>query len=51
MSVKKVLEQGYSIVIPHMKSRVINYTKSSESMEKDADIPYFYFKGLLNFII
>ena len=41
MSVKKVLGQGYSIVIPYMKSRVINFTKSSESVEKDADILLF----------
>ena len=41
MSVKKVLGQGYSIVIPYMMSRVINFTKSSESVEKDADILLF----------
>ena len=38
MSVKKVLGQGYSIVMPLMKSLVINHTKSSELMEKDAAI-------------
>ena len=41
MSVKKVLGQEYSIVIPHMKSRVINLTKFPEAMEKDADILLF----------
>ena len=41
MSVKKVLGQEYSIVIPHMKSRVINHTKFPEAMKKDADILLF----------
>ena len=43
MSVKRVFGQGYSIVMLLMKSLVINHTKSSESMEKDAAI--FLFQG------
>ena len=43
MSVKRVLGQGYSIVMLLMKSLVINHTKSSESIAKDAAI--FLFQG------